>query len=143
MKNKLCYLCGAMSGLTVEEYSTWRKYVQQSLEDIHPEWKCFNPADHFNFEDVDKGIITDKQAMDIDLYHLRRSDIVLYCSNDGGKSLGSMAEIAIAYDHNIPIICANLNTDVQKLHPWIETMCNKIFVNLDDAIQYIVEHYFI
>lgn len=143
MKNKLIYLCGPMTGLTIEQYSKWRKYVQNEFAEINPSWKCFNPADHFNFGDVEKGIITDKQAMDIDLYHLKQSDIVLYYANDGGKSLGSMAEIAIAYDHNIPIICTNPKSNMQNLHPWIETMCNKIFDNLEDAIQFIVEHYFI
>lgn len=139
MKNKLIYLGGKMTGLSVKEYSEWREKIQDRFYMMDEHYRCFNPAKHFSFEDVEKGIITDKQAMDIDLYKLRRSDLMVVDFRHGSDSLGTMAEIGIAYDHQIPIlgICEN----VQNLHPWIVSMCNKFFENEYDLVFYAAEHY--
>ena len=136
---KRVYLGGAMTHLTKDQYSYWRSYVQKMIECGAVNAECFNPANHFDFEDVTNGYITDKQAMDIDLYNLRRSDVLLANFSLFAKSLGTMAELAIAFDRNIPII--GVNASEEELHPWIEAMCTKIFNNLDDAVEYIVNHY--
>lgn len=135
---KSIYLCGAMAGLTTQEYSEWRNYIQNKFLEINSDWKCFNPAHHFDFVDVTNGEITERQAMDIDLYNLRRSDLVIFDSY-GPKSLGSMAEIAIAYDRKIPVL--GINIDHKELHPWIEAMCTKFFDNYNDCIQYAASHF--
>lgn len=137
--HKQIYLCGAISNLTKEQYSVWRRDVQNRFEGINSDWRCFNPARHFCLEDVAAGKITDKQAMDIDLYQLRRSDLVFANFDFKPDSIGSAMEIGIAYDSNIPII--GVNPSGYELHPWIKDMCTRIFDDIDSAIQFAVEQY--
>ena len=54
-------------------------------------------------------------------------------------SLGTMSEIAIAYDRGIPVI--GLNVDNQELHSWQVCMCERIFNNIDEMVDYIEDFY--
>ena len=76
--------------------------------------------------------------MRLDLHKLRNSDLIIANFNDM-YSLGSMAEIAIAYDRRIPII--GLNIDDQELHPWQICMCERIFNDMEDMVDYIQKFY--
>ena len=55
------------------------------------------------------------------------------------KSLGTMAEIAIAYEHRIPVI--GLNESGIELHPWQIEMCNKIFSDKNKLVNYVIDYY--
>jgi hypothetical protein len=55
------------------------------------------------------------------------------------QSLGTMSEIAIAYDRRIPIIGFNIAD--QDLHPWQVCMCERIFDKINDLIEYVKEFY--
>ena len=76
--------------------------------------------------------------MNYDLHRLRNSDLVIINFNDM-YSLGSMAEIAIAYDRGIPII--GLDVDNQTLHSWQVCMCERIFDDIDEMLDYIEDFY--
>ena len=78
--------------------------------------------------------------MELDLDKLRRSDLVIINFNDM-YSLGSMAELAIAYEKRIPVI--GLNIDRQVLHPWQECMCNRIFNDIDELLDYVEDFYLV
>ena len=54
-------------------------------------------------------------------------------------SLGSMSELAIAYDRRIPII--GLDDNKQELHPWQIEMCNRIFDDINEMLDYVVDYY--
>ena len=54
-------------------------------------------------------------------------------------SLGSMSELAIAYDRRIPIIGLDINK--QELHPWQIEMCNRIFGDIDEMLDYVEDYY--
>ena len=76
--------------------------------------------------------------MNFDLYKLRNSDLVIVNFNDKW-SLGTQSEIAIAYDRSVPII--GVDTEKQRLHPWQECMCERIFNDIDEMLDYIQDFY--
>lgn len=138
MSNYQIYLCGGMTGLSYEEQTSWRLDVKDKLEHYECNYKvkCFNPVEYYSLEETTTEL--EVEAMNYDLYRLRNSSLVIANFNAPG-SLGSMAEIAIAYDKGIPII--GLNEDNKVLHPWQIAMCNKIFTDREDMLRYVCYYY--
>jgi nucleoside 2-deoxyribosyltransferase len=143
MKNFTIYTAGGMGKFgkeNFEEADKWRKYCKQALETYESNYKItvVNPNDYFNFVDEPPRYITQDEVMRFDLHKLRQSNLVIANFNDM-YSLGSMAEIAIAYDRNIPII--GLNENAHDLHPWQVCMCERILSNIDEMLDYIEDFY--
>lgn len=143
MKSYFVYLCGGMGKFGKENFdecNKWRKYCKQTLENYECDYrvKAVNPNDFFNFVDEPPRYNTQNEVMRLDLHKLRNSDLVIANFNDM-YSLGSMAEIAIAYDRGIPVI--GLNDKNQKLHPWQICMCERIFDDIDEMLDYIEDFY--
>lgn len=87
-----------------------------------------SPIDYFNFLSKIPVYKTQHEGMEFDLNRVRSSDLIIVNFNDV-YSLGTMAEIATAYERRIPII--GLNENNQDLHPWQTEMLIeflKIFV---------------
>lgn len=137
MKNKFqIYLCGGMSKFNKENFeegNRWRKFCKQIFESKSG-IDCINPNDYFNFVDEPPAYNSEKEIMEFDLNKLRNSDLVIINFNDM-YSLGSMAELAIAYEKRIPVI--GLDEEKQKLHPWQAEMCARIFSNMNELIEYV------
>lgn len=140
MNNYFIYLAGGMTGLSYSEQVLWRNRVKRCLEDSYD---CdmynvcvINPADYFNFEETKH--ITEKEIVNFDLHKLRNSNLVIVNFNDP-KSLGTMAELAIAYEHRIPVI--GLNEENKKLHPWQYEFCERIFDDFDEMLDYVEDIY--
>jgi len=143
MRSITVYLCGGMGRFGKENFdecNKWRKYCKQALETCECKYKvdAINPNDYFNFVDEPPQYNSQNEVMRLDLNKLRNSNLVIANFNDM-YSLGSMAEIAIAYDRNIPII--GLSEGSQKLHPWQECMCERIFDDIDKMLDYIQDFY--
>lgn len=134
------YLAGAMSGISYDEQNTWRKIVKNKLENTYSEYhvNCINPVDYYNFEDSPKRYDSELEIMNFDLHKLKHSDLVIVNFNKP-DSLGTMSEIATAYELRIPII--GLKGDLTKLHPWQECMCAKMFTNLNALLDYVRDFY--
>jgi nucleoside 2-deoxyribosyltransferase len=137
------YLCGGMGKFGKEKFdecNKWRRYCKESLEccECNYNVKAVNPNDYFNFADDPPQYKTQDEVMRLDLHKLRNSNLVVVNFNDM-YSLGSMAEISIAYDRGIPVI--GLNEDNQNLHPWQECMCERVFNNVDKMLDYIEDFY--
>lgn len=140
MQNYNIYLAGGMSDVPFEIQNTWRVCLKQALESCECNYnvKAINPVDYYSFED-DSTYDSELEIMNYDLHRVRNSDLVIVNFNSP-KSLGTMAEMAIAYDRRIPII--GLNENVNTLHPWIHEMCSKIFTEREDLLEY-VKHYYL
>lgn len=138
MNNYFVYLAGGMTGLSFEEQMNWRLYTKNTLEsyDYNYKIKCFNPVEYYSLEDTTPEI--EVEAMSYDLHKLRNSNLVIVNFN-APMSLGTMAEIAIAYERDIPVI--GLNEKEQQLHPWQVAMTNKIFNNMEKMLNYIKYYY--
>ena len=136
------YLCGGMGKFGKENFdegNKWRKYCKQALENYECNYSvtAINPNDYFNFVD-EPQYESQSEVMRLDLHKLRNSNLVIANFNDM-YSLGSMSEIAIAYDRGIPVI--GLNESNQDLHPWQECMCERIFTDIDEMLDYIQDFY--
>lgn len=133
MKQRI-YLAGGMTAFVDNEDEAfgWRTDIKDALAD---ECIVVNPVDHFWFDDKD---ITDREAMNFDLFEVRRSDLIIMNFNDP-KSLGTMAELGIAHERRIPVI--GLNEHKNDLHPWQIEMTERIFTDREDMLSYIRFHY--
>ena len=133
---KVFYLSGGMTNLSIEESNGWREQLENYFsESYHID--LFNPNNHWKIGDLN---IDEKEAMEYDLHRLRHSDLVIVNFNDK-SSLGTAAELAIAYELRIPIIGLHLDGGNSDLHPWQCYMCQKIFSSIDELYDYIMKHY--
>ena len=129
MKRRI-YLSGAMQDIAKNDSTLWRINVKEGLRNF----KCFDPWEHFDFD----SDCNEREVMEFDLWNLRQSDLVIVNFNYV-RSLGTMAELAIAYDRGIPII--GLCESRSQLHPWQKMFCMSIFENINELIVYINEHF--
>lgn len=137
------YTCGGMGKFgkdNFDEGNAWRVYCKKALESYECDYKVrvVNPNDFFNFVDEPPQYKSQLEVMNLDLNKLRSSDLVIANFNDM-YSLGSMTEIAIAYERRIPVIGLDINK--QNLHPWQVCMCERIFTNIDEMLDYIEDFY--
>lgn len=142
MNKKKIYMSGGMSSYGAENFDEsnyWRLQASAYMKVNHlNDVIMFNPNDHFNFSEEPPLYQSEREVMELDLHHLRTSDVVLHYANDP-HSLGTMAELAIAYEMKKPII--TVNPECKELHPWIVGFSNRIFKDLKAAVDYIIEHY--
>lgn len=139
METVKIYLSGAMGSLSFDEQNKWRQQIQDSIKyeyDCEKKPIFFNPVDYYNFVDIHYK--TDKEVMEYDLHNLRNSNLMIVNFNDPA-SLGTAMEVALAYELRMPII--GLNKDNQVLHSWLKCSCNRIFTNLRELVDYVVEFY--
>lgn len=141
--SKVFYLCGGM-GLYgkehFEEANIWRVNIKNQIEEISAgKVKCCNPNDHFNFLS-NKDYKTQREIMNYDLFKVRNSDLVIVNFNDP-KSIGSACEMAIAFEHKIPIIGLCENGEEDNLHPWLIEFCERIFDDREELVFYLIQHY--
>ena len=129
------YLSGGMKNISFEKQSEYREYIQKTLESFG-NCKVFNPIKYFNYQ-IQKHK-TEKQVFLFELDNVRKSDLVIVNFNNP-SSLGTMAEITVAYEHRIPIIGIRENNE--ELHAWHIEMCDVIFESVDEAIDYIKVYY--
>ena len=137
------YICGAVTGINSRNDVKHRKEIKDTLEDVQCLYNykyttnVFNPIDHYNYFDK-KEYISERQVMLFELSKLRKCDLVIVDFMNP-ESLGTMAELSIAYELNIPII--GLNMSNKELHPWQLEMCNVVFVDMQKMCEYIQYNY--
>ena len=132
------YAAGAITGLTWEQHFNWRDDLASTISECtNRRWHVFNPSLHMS--DLDEFNMDEREAMDYDLFHLLRSDIMIVNFSHKVDSLGTAAELGAAYTHQIPII--GLNETGETLHPWQEKMCLKIFDDYNMMLMYLIDHF--
>ena len=139
MESVKIYLSGGMGNLSFEEQSKWRKQVTNAIKENYDCAKkpvFFNPVNYYNFTDV--RYKTQREVMQFDLNALRNSDLIIVNFNDP-SSLGTCAELAIAYDMKIPIV--GINKDGSELHPWLECFCDRMCDSIREAVEHVVAFY--
>ena len=143
MKNYVIYLSGGMGKFGKENFNqgnVWRVYCKNALESCESNYivKVVNPNDFFSFIDETPQYKSQLEVMNLYLNKLRQSDLVIVNFNDKW-SLGTQSEIAIAYDRRIPVI--GLDIENQTLYPWQICMCERIFNNINEMLDYIQNFY--
>lgn len=119
----------------------WRINCKESLESFEGNYniKVINPNNYFNFIEEPPAYKSQREVMEFDLNKVRNADLIIVNFNDM-YSLGTMSEIAIAYEKRIPIV--GLDIEHQTLHPWQIEMANRIFDNINEMLEY-VQHYYL
>lgn len=129
-----------MSSFSFEEQYTWRNQIIEAVK-----WNYdsktknpifFNPVNYYSLQNQLHN--NHREAMEFNLNALRNSNLVIVNFNEP-NSLGTCAELAIAYEMRIPII--GINKDNKELHPWLTCFTNKMCKNLKEAVSYVVEFY--
>lgn len=140
METVKIYLSGAMGSLSFEEQSKWRKKIINAIK--YGDYDCsknaafFNPVDYYNFKE--KNHKTEREVVEFDLNALRNSDLVIVNFNDP-LSLGTCAELAIAYELKIPVV--GINKDGFELHPWLLEFTTRMCESIKEAVEYVVNFY--
>ncbi len=140
MENVKIYLSGGMCSVSMEEQSKWRSQIINAIKfggyDYEKKPVFFNPVDYYNFEE--KRHKTEREIVEFDLNAVRNSDLIIVNFNDP-KSLGTCAELAIAYDRHIPII--GINKDGVELHPWLTEFTMRMCHDIREAVEYTVDFF--
>ena len=139
------YLAGGMQKFGKKDFNEsnyWRVHIEQELMklDCGRQTRICNPNDYYSFYDNSPRYSTMREVMEFDLNKVRNSDLIIVNFNDL-KSLGTMAELAIAYEHRITVIGLCSEENYPMLHPWQKEMCNRIFGDIDELIEYVVHYY--
>ena len=134
--HKTFYLGGGMTNLPPDERNGWRVEMEELFSEYY-HVNVFNPCNHW---DVDGFIANDREVMNYDLRKLKNSDVLVVNFNDPA-SLGTMAEIATAYEVRIPIIGICPAENWGDVHPWAKLMCDRVFETIEDAYEYLSAHY--
>ena len=134
------YLSGGMSELSLEEQTKWRNKVQNAIKygdfDLNKNVVFFDPTQYFSiFTSEHKS---EREAMNFDLYNLRKSDLVIVNFN-APKSIGTAMELMLAKELNIPIV--GLNKDGVELHPWLIECTDRMCTDMKELVNYIVDFY--
>lgn len=144
------YLCGACECKTVEQANEWREKCEEWFSKKSDSMSVFNPNNHYNYA---SPMSTQKEIFRYELHILEKSKVVLVNLEDIRRSVGSITEIATAYNDRIPIIGflskKSIQTEQQLInymHPWINEMCDKVFYGTDQAMiqamEYINRNYY-
>lgn len=139
------YLAGGMQKFGKKDFNEsnyWRVHIEQELMklDCGRQTRICNPNDYYSFYDNSPRYSTMREVMEFDLNKVRNSDLIIVNFNDL-KSLGTMAELAIAYEHRIPVLGLCTEENYPMLHPWQKEMSNRIFGDIDELIEYVIEYY--
>lgn len=144
------YLAGGMQNLTFEEQNEWREKIVAKVKlraEVQIDCTCdisipsvhfINPVQYYNFKYPVHD--TEKEIMNFDTRLVRNSDLIVVNANDP-HSIGTSMEIAIAHEHDIPVLI--LAENGEKLHSWWVEMSDKIFNNADSLYDYIVRFYLV
>lgn len=138
---RLWYLSGGMQKFGAKEIdksNNWRIYLSQEINKLSEgNITVCNPNTHWSFL-TDPEEYTDREIMNLDIYKLRNSELVIYYNNDP-YSRGSMVELGIAWERRIPIIV--VSEEGEEIHPWVKCMAEKILPNFEELLWYVVDHY--
>ena len=134
------YLAGGMSGLSWEEQTAWRLFIYDEMlafsDNYDVDVEVTDPTDYYNFKEPKHK--SEREVRNFDLYKLKRSNLIIVNFN-APNSIGTAQELAVAYEHKIPII--GLNEKNCELHPWLVECCERIFDDIDELIEYVQDFY--
>lgn len=129
------YLSGPMGGCSFKEMTDWRAYATSKLDSESV--KCISPTRSFTQEVIPKE--TDKWINRRDYNDCVRSQCLLV-NFKGMKhlSIGTVMEIAWAYQKQIPIVCI-CELDGPQAHPMLKDSITHEVTTIDEGIAAVKE----
>lgn len=139
MRDFTIYLAGGMSSIPSEEYTKRRNVITSLLLSRKSDKLSLNIIDPSRYYNYDfKYHETEKEILRWELNKVRNSNLIIV-DLTVEKSVGTIVELAIAYENKIPII--GVNADKENIHPWLEEICDRTFSNIIDGVDYVTGYY--
>lgn len=139
METVKIYLAGGMTGLTLEEQIHWRTRFKNAITVQFQTTKkpiFFSPPEYYSPSTNEHK--SEREAMEFELAHLRRSDIIVVNFNVP-HSIGTAMELMAAKEHRIPVI--GLNERNAELHPWLIECCTRICSSFRECAEHVANFY--
>ena len=135
MRRPTVYLSGKMAGLSKEEMNDWREKAAGDL--VEAGFCILNPVN------TDFGSnVTDREIIDSNDYQIGHSDIILAELDYEQISIGTICEIVEARRQGKPVIVWGTAYNIIN-HPHIRGRITRHFEFLVNAVQYIIENYYL
>jgi len=135
MRRPTVYLAGKMSGLSKEEMNEWRDKAADDLTEAN--FNVLSPVNtDFETNPSDSEII---HSNDFQIGH---SDIILAELDYENISIGTICEIVEARRQGKPVIAWGTAYNIIN-HPHIKGRITRHCEDLIDAVQYIIENYYL
>lgn len=138
MYDKKFYLCGKMSGMSLEDSNEWKeRFISNMLNRGIYKIEFVNPSKYYNYENhVHK---TEKEIMLWELRKVRECDLLVVNLDRINESVGGVFEIIEARNNGIGVI--GINENRYAVHPWIMEYVDRVEDNFDDLCSYITKYY--
>jgi len=135
MRRPTVYLAGKMSGLSKEEMNGWREVSTDKL--LEAGYKVLNPVE------TDFGTnVSDSEIIHSNDFQIRHSDIILAELDYEQISIGTICEIVEARRQGKPVIAWGTAYSIIN-HPHIRGRITRHCEDLENAVQYIIENYYL
>ena len=131
------YLSGNVKNIE-EDFQSWRTHCKTLTNNgYYAKLDFIDPISFFNY--TNKQAKTDKQCLDLFMWLVEQSDVLLINLEHSDNSCGSCMEVEHAYCRNVPIIGFGSKNDTH--YNWATERCTIVFNTLDEAIDYIYSTY--
>jgi len=133
----IIYLAGNIQGCTKDEARGWRDQATEFLNGY--EIKTLDPCrgkDDFRRRYEPKEIVL-RDLRDIDSSSLILAKLEL---DENSHGTGTSMEIMFAWLNRIPVVLVTKNKALAR-HYWIQAFVTRVFEDLQDALDYIVEYW--
>lgn len=137
-RNGCIYLSGKISPGASSTY--YRKNAAQKLRDAG--FHTLDPMRGKQKQGAKWSDLNPAELVQRDIQDVLRSKVVLaVIMTDGRKqSFGTPCEISAAWWNHIPVVIVTDDKTLAK-HPWVTQLCSRVFDNVDNAIDYIIDYY--
>lgn len=129
------YLSGAVKYMK-EEFQNWRDECMDYAK--HSDnLNIIDPNKYFNY--TDNQPVTNKQCLDLFMWLVEKSDVLLINLDYSNISCGSMAEVEHAHCYGVPVI--GFGENPETWYSWAEERCSVVFEDFEEALEYINASY--
>jgi len=130
---KKIYLCGPIMDEVEGHARAWRQIAQKKLK---ARFVLLDPMRR-NFKD--REVDSANEIVEFDLQDVRDADIVLV--NYNKPSIGTAMEVFYAAHNLNKFVVAFSPFTFKDCNPWMVRFCTKILPSLEEATDYILEHF--
>ncbi len=127
------YLCGPIMEEVEGHAREWRNTANKQLSEH------FTMLDPMRRNFKDREVDSANEIVEFDLQDVREADIVLV--NYNKPSVGTSMEVFYASHELGKFVVAFSPFEFKECNPWMVRFCTKILPSLEDAIEYITEHF--
>ena len=133
MARKKIYLCGPIMDEMEGTARTWRGIAREKLK------SDFTILDPMRRDFKDREVDSANEIVEFDLQDVRDADIVLV--NYSKASIGTSMEVFYA-SHDLQKFVVGFSPfEFKECNPWMVKFCTKILPSLEQAIDYIQDHF--